>query len=151
MDEDFTQLPTYPNCFVCGHENKRGLQVPFSTDGNMVRARFSAEPGFLGYAHAIHGGILSTLLDEALIWACYVKTDRFGVTAEITVRYLKPLIVYTPCVVQGRMVEDKAKIWLAEAEILDQEGHAYARAKGKIIPLNEKQNKTFIEALERPI
>ena len=87
------------------------------------------------------------IASEALIWACYVQTGRFGVTAEMTVRYLKPLEVETECIITGQMVEDKGKIWMAEAEITDQTNRVYARAKGKIIPMTEEQNKVLMEEL----
>jgi len=141
-------LPTYGKCFVCGQSNQRGLKVPFFTDGKTARAAFTPDLSLLGYGHAVHGGILGTLLDEALIWGCYVQTGRFGVTAEITIRYLKPLVIETECIVIGEMVENKGKIWMAEADIRNQAGCVYARAKGKIIPMTEEQNRELMRGLD---
>ena len=125
--------PAFAGCFVCGDRNPRGLHVRFSTEGEWVRARFTADKSLLGYEHAVHGGIISALLDEALIWAVHSKTGRFGVTAELNVRFLKPLRVVTVCFVEGRVVEIKKRLCVAESWVIDAEGKPYARGSGKVL------------------
>ena len=63
--------PTYfPNCFVCGSENPSGLHIPFRrlADGRS-RAEYEARPDHVGWPEIIHGGLLFTLMDEAVAWA----------------------------------------------------------------------------------
>ena len=81
-------LPGFPHCFVCGAENPRGLRIPFAAKGDGVEAEYTAESEHVGYEDVVHGGIISALLDEAIIWAVYVSTGRFGVTAELCIRFL---------------------------------------------------------------
>jgi acyl-coenzyme A thioesterase PaaI-like protein len=53
------------NCFVCGLDNPYGLCLHFESDGTgraVARTSFSSE--YQGYPGIVHGGILSTVLDE---------------------------------------------------------------------------------------
>jgi len=130
-----SSLPEFPNCFVCGQKNPRGLKVKFNLDGNEAKAYFVPDETMAGYNNTVHGGIISALLDEALIWASFASTNQFGITAELTVRFKKPLLSGTPCTITGCLTDHIKKIWSAEAKIEDQKGNIFATAKGKIIPM----------------
>jgi uncharacterized protein (TIGR00369 family) len=96
-----------------------------------------------GYEGVVHGGIIGSVLDEALVWAAYAKTGRFGVTAEIQIRYLRPLLIGKPCMVEGKMLEDRGKIWLVESKVFQDVSQVIARASGKIIPLTDEKEQEF--------
>jgi acyl-coenzyme A thioesterase PaaI-like protein len=52
-------------CFVCGIENPIGLKLKFYTDDEKrCIARFRAKPEHQGYPGQLHGGLISSLLDE---------------------------------------------------------------------------------------
>jgi hypothetical protein len=57
--------PNSHMCFVCGIENPIGLKLFFYTDdqGRTI-TRFRPKPEHQGYSGHLHGGIISTLLDE---------------------------------------------------------------------------------------
>jgi acyl-coenzyme A thioesterase PaaI-like protein len=59
--------PNSRMCFVCGIDNPIGLHLSFYTDdeGRCI-ARFRPGPEHQGYPGHLHGGIISTLLDEAM-------------------------------------------------------------------------------------
>jgi uncharacterized protein (TIGR00369 family) len=140
MCEKFEKiLPNSRNCFVCGLENSRGLRRRFTSDGNSVHTDFTPEPWMAGYENVIHGGIISTLLDEIVVWAAYDKMGRFSVTGELTVRFLKPVLLGGSYVVEGRFVEDKGKIWLTEADIRNPDGVILATATAKVFPLSDEK------------
>ena len=129
-----SSLPEFPGCFVCGRKNERGLKLPFSVENRGVRAEFTPDVTLAGYDDTVHDGIVSALLDEAIVWAAYVATGRFGVTADLNIRFLRPLIVGRPCIVSGHFLEDRKRLWKVESKILDQGGSIVARAVGKVIP-----------------
>jgi acyl-coenzyme A thioesterase PaaI-like protein len=54
-------------CFVCGIENPMGLKLKFYTDdkGRCI-GRFQPPPEHQGYPGQLHGGLISTLLDETM-------------------------------------------------------------------------------------
>jgi uncharacterized protein (TIGR00369 family) len=130
-------LPEFPGCFVCGKDNPRGLHIPFEIEENGVRAIFTPDRTLAGYNDMVHGGIISSLIDEAVVWAAYVATGRFGATAELNVRFKKPLTTGIECIIIGRMTEDKGKIWILEASVADKDGDPFAVGTGKVIPIKK--------------
>jgi acyl-coenzyme A thioesterase PaaI-like protein len=57
--------PNSRMCFVCGIENPIGLKLKFYTDdvGRCI-ARFQPKLEHQGYAGQLHGGVISSPLDE---------------------------------------------------------------------------------------
>ena len=56
-------------CFGCGDDNPIGLHLRFAADGDGVKASFVPGPEHQGFGDVVHGGIISTVLDEAMAWA----------------------------------------------------------------------------------
>lgn len=126
-------------CFVCGPGNPEGLRLEFRMDKD--RAEAEAEVSFperyQGWEGVVHGGLLATVLDEAMIKAAWGK-DLRCVTGEITVRYTKPARTGLVYRLLGRVTgEKKDKMVLAESEILGADGDAVARASGKLFRVRE--------------
>src|SRR2546425_9541575 len=84
------KLPHTKSCFVCGLNNPLGLKLDFETDGQIVRARFVPRPEHVGFRATIHGGLISTLLDEAMGWAVGVRAKRFAYCAGLKVGVFQP-------------------------------------------------------------
>jgi uncharacterized protein (TIGR00369 family) len=140
-------LPTYPKCFVCGQDNPRGLRIQFAAEADHVFAEFVPGPFLAGYENVVHGGIASTLLDEAVIWAVYAFYGQFGVTAELTVRFRKPMIVNKSYRIIGDMPDDRKKMWIVEARIVDDKENLYTTGTGKVIPIDPESVEKFKERL----
>ena len=134
MKESPGSFPLFPRCFVCGSENPKGLHTRFMPKDDGVEATFRPDETHLGYEDAVHGGIIGALIDEAIIWACYASTGRYGVTAELKIRYLKPMTLGHPYCVKGRMVEDRKRMWIATGVISDENGDILAKGEGRVIP-----------------
>jgi uncharacterized protein (TIGR00369 family) len=120
-------------CFVCGEKNPHGLKLKLRVD--LERGESAAEvvfeERFQGWAGIVHGGLLATVLDEALIYAAGAKGLKC-VTGEMTVRYVKSASTGVRYSLKGRFLEDKGRIVLAESELLDADGTQVARASGKL-------------------
>ncbi len=120
-------------CFVCGEKNPIGLKLKLRTDPE--RGESTAEVTFAehfqGWAGIVHGGLVAAVLDEAMIYAAGAKGLKC-VTAEITIRYVKPASTGIAYALKGRLVEDKGRIVLAESALLDAEGREVAWATGKL-------------------
>jgi uncharacterized protein (TIGR00369 family) len=120
-------------CFVCGEKNPAGLKLRIRT--NSERGESAADvtfpEHFQGWAKVVHGGLLATVLDEAMIYAAGAKGLKC-VTGEMTVRYIKPVATGVAYALRGRFVEDKGRIVIAESELRDSDGLEVARASGKL-------------------
>jgi uncharacterized protein (TIGR00369 family) len=120
-------------CFICGEKNPIGLKLRLRTDPE--RGESAADvvfpSDFQGWAGIVHGGLVASVLDEALIYAAGAK-GHLCVTGEITVRYVKPARTGVAYVLKGRFLEDKGRIVLAESVLFDSEGQEVAKATGKL-------------------
>lgn len=109
--------PSFPTCFVCGSQNPAGLHISFepAPDGS-ARAEYTALPEHVGYPDMIHGGIMFTLMDEAVAWAlCFVGLR--GVTAKAESRFREPVRVGTRLLITGRITERERRIVRTRAEL----------------------------------
>lgn len=99
------RFPSYPACPVCGDPatNPSSLGVLWSWDPQRRAAlgRFTPGPLHAGYAGTLHGGILTTLLDECLAWACAVHMRAYCVTGELDVRFRRPAVIGDELVLSG--------------------------------------------------
>ncbi len=129
-------LPHTHSCFVCGDSNVVGLNLRFETDGRAVHGRFRLRPEHVGFKNVIHGGILSTLLDEIMVWACVVQTKQFAYCAELSVRFVKSVRPGEEIAGTAELVENRRnKIFDARAELKNAAGEILATATGRYLPI----------------
>ncbi|HLX70694.1 MAG TPA: PaaI family thioesterase [Verrucomicrobiae bacterium] len=129
-------LPHTHSCFVCGESNPIGMKLRFETDGQIVQTRFKPRAEHIGFKQVVHGGIIATLLDEIMVWACAVRTKRFAYCAELTARFLAPLRPGEETIATGELIANRRdRIFEAKAEIKDSKGRLLASATGKYLPI----------------
>jgi uncharacterized protein (TIGR00369 family) len=129
-------LPHTHSCFVCGESNSIGMKLRLETDGRIVQTRFTPRAEHIGFKQVVHGGIIATLLDEVMVWACAVKTKRFAFCAELNVRFLQPLPPGEEVVAVGELVANRRdKIFEAKSELKNISGEVFASASGKYLPI----------------
>jgi uncharacterized protein (TIGR00369 family) len=129
-------LPHTHSCFVCGESNPLGLKLQFKTDGRVVRSHFIPRPEHIGFKRVVHGGIIATLLDEIMVWACAVRTKRFAFCAEMTVRYANPVSPGEEVIAEAELTANRRdRIFEARAELKDRSGKMLAGATGKYLPI----------------
>jgi len=110
---------SFPGCYVCGSENPAGLHITFARDGAAgCRAEYIARPDHVGWPGLIHGGMLFTLMDEAVAWALIYAGLR-GVTARCEAQFRRPATVGSSLVITGRVVESSRRLVRTRAEIRD--------------------------------
>ncbi|HTQ51577.1 MAG TPA: PaaI family thioesterase [Candidatus Acidoferrales bacterium] len=130
------ELPHTHSCFVCGESNAIGLKLRFTTDGHVVQTRFRLRAAHIGFRGVVHGGILTTVLDEIMVWACAVPTGRFAFCAELTARFLNPVRPDDEIVATGELLTNrKNRLFEAKGVLTDPSGRIYAEATGKFLPI----------------
>jgi uncharacterized protein (TIGR00369 family) len=83
-----------------------------------------------------HGGIIATLLDEAMGKVCRFREAR-AVTAELTVQYLKPVSVKDEILVEGWEIEQKGRNLFHAGEIRNLAGEVLARGTGRFVMVGQ--------------
>jgi uncharacterized protein (TIGR00369 family) len=133
-------LPHTHSCFVCGESNASGLKLRFTTDGKSVQTRFVPKPEHIGFKQVVHGGILATVLDEIMVWACAVGTHRFAYCVDLNVRFTKPARPGEELCVSAELVENRRnRIFEAKAEVRNAAGDLLSSATGRYFPIKESE------------
>ncbi|MEZ4484739.1 MAG: PaaI family thioesterase [Syntrophotaleaceae bacterium] len=108
------------------------MQAVFSCDPENLRSRCTLTLGenFQGWRGVVHGGVIASLLDEACIYAGRSLGETL-VTAELTVRYRKPVPVGQAVTVSGEVLERRRKVLKVKAR-LEIDSELYAEADGRV-------------------
>ncbi len=136
------------NCFACGKNNPDGMRLKFSYDEDRDRfvCRFRLGKRYTGPPGHTHGGIIATILDEAM-----GKVNKLrhvvALTSTISVDYLKPVPLNKPLRVESREVRVRGRYHTNAAEILNQKNEVLARSKGLFIAIDP--HKMFAKFVER--
>lgn len=88
-------------CFGCGEANPVGLHMHFQTDEERVYSFVTIPAVMAGWDRTVHGGVISTVLDEIMGWSVIYLAKKIGVTKSMTVDFLKPIHVEQPLTVIG--------------------------------------------------
>jgi uncharacterized protein (TIGR00369 family) len=135
-----TILPHTRSCFVCGEFNPIGFQLRFEADQNTVRVPFRPRTEHAGFKGTVHGGILATLLDELMFWACAARTRRPSYCAEMSVRYIAPARIGEELMATGVLVANRRdRLYEASGELRLPGGGVVATSTGKYIPLKDSE------------
>jgi uncharacterized protein (TIGR00369 family) len=130
------------NCFVCGRDNPEGLKIPFYFDGQTVTADFVPGDELCGFEKIVHGGIIFSIADEAMMHLIWAKGLR-AITAEVTIRFSNYAKTGEGLAVSARIREITPHIIRAQSIIKDASGKKIARADGKFLTFSIKENKNF--------
>ena len=122
------------NCFVCGKDNPIGLRLKIKKTEKGVRAEFTPKSLYEGYEGYIHGGVISALLDEVMIWAAKLMGKRV-MSAELSVRFKRPVPVDKTITIEGKITDVKKRLLYGKAYIYNIKGDVLANAIGKMIEI----------------
>ncbi|MDY0078018.1 MAG: PaaI family thioesterase [Bacteroidales bacterium] len=90
VSNPYNQLPAH-HCFGCSNKNPIGLALEFELQGNVLICVWNPTKNYQGFEGMLHGGIISTIMDEAGAWAIQILAETAGLTSELRVKYLRPV------------------------------------------------------------
>jgi acyl-coenzyme A thioesterase PaaI-like protein len=132
--------PGSKNCFVCGRENPSGLKLDFFTTApGKVSAELNIPFDYEGYPGIVHGGIIAAILDETGGRAFLDDPNLFMVTAQLDIRYRKPVPIQTPLVALGIAGQRRGRVSKAHSEIQNLEGEILAEAELVLVDMPEEK------------
>lgn len=119
-------------------------------NNGLVVADFVATPSHVGFEGLVHGGILSTVMDEAMTWAATWNIKRFCLCGELNVRFRQSVIVGQRIRVEAVVDFSRHKLVEPSAKLFDEFHKLLATATGKYVPVSPDQHgqfvRTFIES-----
>lgn len=120
------------NCLLCGTDNPSGFGLNFHLQNDdSVKAEYLCESHLQGYSNILHGGIISSLLDCAMVH-CLFAHDIIAVTAEMNVRFKSPIHLGTPLIISANLEISQPSLYVTKA-MISQNGLVKAKAIGKFM------------------
>jgi len=107
----------HPHCFACGEAVEGGLGLRFRVepDGS-VMADWVCPLVYRSYDGILHGGLIATLLDGAMVHALFAR-DVVARTAELRVRYRQAVHTGEPVRVSARLGTQFGRLYGLTAEV----------------------------------
>lgn len=124
------ELRAQNGCFACGAENPQGLHLCFETapDGS-VATSWQPAPVFQGFEGVIHGGLIATVLDEAMAKAVLASGLK-AVTCELSVRFRRHIVPGEKLLIRGWVTTRQKRKLTCEAILSGEDGQERAHASG---------------------
>lgn len=131
-------------CFVCGPDHPRGLRLKFDASPGAVSAEWTPSPDWEGFAGIVHGGIVGTVLDEAMSKAVAALPCE-ALTAELRVRFRRQVAPGERMLIRGWVNSRQKRLMEAEASLTASDGTERAHAWASFVLL-----RTGMPATHRP-
>lgn len=123
----------FVRCYGCGPANEHGLRLDFHLDeaNRRVEARWRPAAHFAGYKTMVHGGIIATMIDEGMGWALWGLAQKTGVTRELKVRYLRPVLTSQEYVIHGWVERVEESYAVVRSSVSDARGRVAAEGSAE--------------------
>lgn len=119
------------HCFGCSQKNPHGLKMRFYADDATLYSWPKVPDHLCGWDGIVHGGVLSTMLDEIMSWSSIYNLHRVVMTKTMTVDFFKPVYTADNLRVEGRVVEQiSAREVIVEGKIYKDDDVLCAQSRG---------------------
>lgn len=111
-------LREHSSCFACGTSDGQGLGLHFllSSGNETVFAEWRAPAWAISYGGTVHGGLIATVLDSAMVHALFAR-GCCARTGELRIRYRHPVVPVAPCDVGARLIDARGSAYRLEATL----------------------------------
>ena len=118
------------NCFCCAPGNPIGLHLEFWEDGEDIVTKWNPSENFQGWVDTLHGGIISTLMDEVGGWVVNRKLQTTGVTMQLNVKFKHPVMTTdTELTVRGHITNQRRNIVTIAVTLTNSKGEVCDEAE----------------------
>lgn len=126
------------DCFCCGIDNASGLHAHFfNLDDNSVYATFVPSEHLQSYPDRLHGGVVSTLMDELMSRTIQAKVPRLlSVTIKLETKYRAPVPLSKPVHAIAWIEKDRTRVYDARAQVVLEDGTVAIEAFGQFAKLH---------------
>ncbi len=116
-----------PRCVGCGPDNAHGLRLSFRTTDKGVSAIWSPTDLWESYPATVHGGIVTTVLDEAMSKAV-IAMGWQAFTMDLRIRFHRVVRPGGLYLAEAQVMEKRKTKIVAEATLTSKGGVEHARA-----------------------
>ncbi|MCU1284435.1 MAG: thioesterase superfamily [Acidobacteriales bacterium] len=122
-------------CFGCGNDNPEGMKLKFHFEGNQAVCDFQLSKKYQGPPGHAHGGIIATILDEAMGKVNKLRSV-IALTKTMDIEYLRPVPLGKRLKAVGHESTVRGRKHYNAAEIRNEAGEVLARSKGIFIAVD---------------
>ena len=134
IEDHYKILPVQDShkCFACGPANPAGLHMRFAAGNDRVVSYLSVPDHLRGWSNMVHGGVVSTILDEIMSWSAIHMFKSVILTKSMTVEFKKPVHVGQALKAVGTLLETRnEREAIMKGELYSQtDNELHAVAKG---------------------
>jgi acyl-coenzyme A thioesterase PaaI-like protein len=123
-------------CYACGEQNERGLHMEFRREGEHTICDYTPCDYQQGYPGRMHGGLVATVIDEAMGWAVY-GAQQWGATARLNVRFRQPVYLDRTLRIEAWVTNNRSRLIELRAEVRDATGALLAEGEGTFMKLDQ--------------
>ena len=119
-------------CFICGMDNPIGLKAQFyNMEDGSVATIFKYREEHQSFPLRVHGGLVSTMLDEMglrAVWAKYGE-EMYGVTMSMEIKLRKPAPYEEELIGIGKVTSETSRTYEIDTKIIDKNKSVIATGK----------------------
>ena len=119
-------------CFACGLDNPYGLKLDFRIEGDCFMTETTLAREYQSYTGVAHGGIVSTLLDEAM-GGYLVALGEKAVTGRLSVRFRHPTPIGETLRIEGKIESRRSRFVTMTATVALADGTVTAEGKADMV------------------
>ena len=135
----WSKYPQY-NCFGCCQNNPIGLRMEFYEDGDDIVSTWHPQGNYQGWVDTMHGGILSTLIDETCGWVVTRKMQTSGFTTSLSVKFRKAVSTTEPrLTIRANIVKQVRNLLFIHAEIKNAADELCVEGEAVYFMMNEEK------------
>ncbi|MCH4167559.1 MAG: PaaI family thioesterase [Megasphaera sp.] len=128
-------ISAYENswCFACGEDNPIGLKLKMTITGDKCVAYFTPQKQHESYGDRMHGGLVSTLLDEVMGDYVFRTVGKPAYTADINIRFRSAVPIGDTLKIEGWVTKHRGRLYVTEGRITKSDGTVAAEATAKMM------------------
>jgi len=120
-------------CFACGRDNPIGLHLHFYADGDGWAADFTPGPQHQSYDGRMHGGLITTLLDEVTGNYLFKLEGRPAYTAKMELRFRQPVLIGTTVKTIATIMSRHGRMVTMHGAVYNPDGKIAAECVSKLM------------------
>lgn len=125
------------DCFGCCPDNPIGVHMTFMEDGDDIVSYWKPSQHYQGWINTMHGGILSTLIDETAGWVVFRKLQTSGMTTHLDIHFRKAVSTIDPQIeIRGHIAEQKRNIVFIDVVLKNSQGEVCCEGRATYFCMN---------------
>jgi len=116
--------------------------MEFYEDGDFIVSTWHPERNFQGWVDTMHGGILSTLIDETCGWVVTRKKQTSGFTTSLNIKFRKAVSTTEPLLtIKAKIYKQVRNLLFIHAEITNSKSELCVEGEATYFLMNAEKAK----------